>query len=114
MLFTITTFCKNMTTPSHVVARLGGGRAGNPIIEAIRNHASPTDGDQLSQFVTRNRSLITEFVLVLCGFLVVVMIVLFFTLLVVIMTNAQAVQTERVQFEKALLKNYGVAPKPDA
>lgn len=103
-----------MATPSHLVSRLVGGRAGNPIVEAIRSHSSPTDGDQLSQFVTRNRSLIKEFVLVLCGFLIVTMIVLFFTLLVVIMTNAQTVQTERVQFEQALLKNYGVAPKPDA
>ncbi|AAP29881.1 unknown [Choristoneura fumiferana multiple nucleopolyhedrovirus] len=95
-----------MATPSHVVSRLTGGRAGNPIIEVIRNNATPTDGDQLEQFVTRNRSLIKEFVLILCGFLVIIMIILFFTLLVVVLTNAYAVQSERAQFERALLKNY--------
>ncbi|AAK85658.1 hypothetical protein [Epiphyas postvittana nucleopolyhedrovirus] len=100
-----------MATPSYVVARLTGGRAGNPIVDVIRNHTSPTDGDQLSQFVTRNRSLITEFVLILCGFLVVIMIVLFFTLLVVILINAQNTQTERLHFEQALLQNYGGKPQ---
>lgn len=95
-----------MATPSHVLSRMTGGRTGNPIIEVIRNHASPTEGDQLDQFVTRNRSLIKEFVLVLCGLLVFIMIVLFFALLVVVMTNAYAVQTGREQFERALLKNY--------
>ncbi|QDL56957.1 hypothetical protein QKQ66_gp056 [Dione juno nucleopolyhedrovirus] len=95
-----------MATPSHVVSRLVGGRAGNPIVEAIRGSNTPTDGDQLEQFVARNRSLIKEFVLVLCGFLIVVMIILFFTLLVVVMTNEYAVQSERAQFERALLNNY--------
>ncbi|AGR57084.1 hypothetical protein [Choristoneura rosaceana nucleopolyhedrovirus] len=95
-----------MATPSHVVSRLTGGRAGNPIVEIIRNNVTPTDGDQLEQFAARNRSLIKEFVLVLCGFLVVIIIILFFTLLVVILINAYAVQSERVQYEQALLKNY--------
>ncbi|AFY62853.1 hypothetical protein [Samia ricini nucleopolyhedrovirus] len=99
-----------MATPSHVVSRLTGGRAGNPIVDVLRNNASPTDGDQLSQFVARNRSLIKEFVLILCGFLVIIMILLFFTLLIVIMTNAYAEQTARVQYEQALVKNYGAKP----
>ncbi|AUR45074.1 hypothetical protein Spob043 [Spilosoma obliqua nucleopolyhedrosis virus] len=95
-----------MTTPSQVVSRLTGGRAGNPIAEVIRNNPTPTDGDQLSQFVERNRSLIKEFVLVVCGFLVFIMIILFFTLLVVVMNNAYAARIQRAQFERALLKNY--------
>ncbi|AKR14126.1 hypothetical protein [Dasychira pudibunda nucleopolyhedrovirus] len=101
-----------MATPSHVVSRLTGGRAGNPIVEVIRSNTTPTDGDQLEQFVARNRSLIKEFVLVLCGFLVVIMIILFFTLLVAVLTNAYAVQLGRAQFERALQRNY--APPTDA
>nr|UIX56175.1 HycuOrf-47 hypothetical protein [Hyphantria cunea nucleopolyhedrovirus]UIX56321.1 HycuOrf-47 hypothetical protein [Hyphantria cunea nucleopolyhedrovirus] len=95
-----------MTTPAQVVSRLTGGRAGNPIVEVIRNNATPTEGDQLGQFVERNRALIKEFVLVVCGFLVFIMIILFFTLLAVVMNNAYAVRLQRAQFERALLKNY--------
>lgn len=95
-----------MATPSHVVSRLTGGRAGNTIVEIIRGNNTPTDGDQLGQFVERNRSLIKEFVLVVCGILIFIMIILIFIMLIVVFTNAYTVQSERAQFERALMRNY--------
>lgn len=95
-------------TAADIISRATGGRAGNNIVDIIQAHNSPTEGDQLGQFVNRNRSLIKEFVLVVCGFLIFVMIVLFFMLLVVILLNQETITVQKQKYETTLLENYDI------
>ncbi|AGA16258.1 hypothetical protein [Thysanoplusia orichalcea nucleopolyhedrovirus] len=101
------------TTAANILSKATGGRAGNNIVDIIQASNSPTDGDQLGQFVERNRSLIKEFVLVVCGFLIFIMIVLFFMLLVVILLNQETITVRQKQYETTLLENYDIRNRND-
>jgi Baculovirus 11 kDa family len=85
-----------------------GGRRGNSIIDAIQANANPTDGDQLSMFIENNRSLIKEFVLVICGFIIFILIIVFFTILVTVLLNQYFTESQRKEYETILLSNLDV------
>ncbi|UZE89725.1 hypothetical protein [Parapoynx stagnalis nucleopolyhedrovirus] len=85
-----------------------GGRVGNSIIDAIQANTNPTDGDQLSMFIERNRSLIKEFVLIICGFIIFILIIIFFVILVTVLLNQYSTQARRKEYETILLSNLDV------
>ncbi|ANF29688.1 ORF-40 [Catopsilia pomona nucleopolyhedrovirus] len=99
-------------TAASILSKTAGGRAGNNIVDIIQAHTDPTEGDQLGAFVERNRPLIKEFVLVVCGFLIVIMIILFFALLAIILINRDRAIERRVEqqieYKTAFLQNYDV------
>lgn len=97
-----------MKTPAAILSKATGGRSRNNIIDIIQTNESPTEGDQLSLFVERNRSLIKEFVLIICGFLIFIMIVLFFVFLVIVLLNQEKIIVQKKEYESVLLKNYDI------
>ncbi|AOT85516.1 cyun46 [Cyclophragma undans nucleopolyhedrovirus] len=93
-------------TAADILSRTTGGRSGNTIVDTIRTtNASLTDGDQLASFVERNRSLIKEFVLVVCGFLIFIMIILFIGLLATILLDRERINKQQTEYNTAFLAN---------
>ncbi|AKN81032.1 hypothetical protein [Lonomia obliqua multiple nucleopolyhedrovirus] len=54
---------------SNIISKATNGsrRYGNNIMDAIETNKSPTDGDQLELFIERNKDLIKDFTLIICG-----------------------------------------------
>lgn len=98
---------------SHFLSETVGGRVGNSIIDVIQANQNPTDGDQLSMFVERNRSLIKEFILVICGFIVFILIIIFFVILVTILLNQYSIDSQRKEYETILLSNFDIRTRND-
>ena len=97
-----------MTRVTEILSLATGGRAGNNIVDVIQKSQIPTNGDQLSAFVERNRSLIKEFILVVCGFIIFVMIILFFVLMVTILLNQEKINVQKEEYKRILLSNLDI------
>jgi hypothetical protein len=93
---------------AQILSETVGGRFGNSIVDVIQANSSLTDGDQLSMFVNRNRSLIKEFILVICGFIIFILIILFFIILTTILFNQYSMETQRKEYEAILLSNFDI------
>ncbi|USC25948.1 hypothetical protein [Palpita vitrealis nucleopolyhedrovirus] len=96
------------TTAANILSKTTGGRAINNIVDVLQTNNLPTEEDQLGQFVNRNQSLIKEFVLIVCGFLIFVMITMFFIMLVGILLTQQNINVKKQNYESILLQNYDV------
>jgi hypothetical protein len=97
-----------MTRIAETLSRATGGRPGNAIVEAIQRAQVPTEGDQLGAFVERNRSLIRDFILIVCGFILFVLVMLFLVLMITLLMNREANELQKEQYKTTVLQNLDV------